>query len=129
MQNIRDIKGSALNYVLYHKDCNDGFGAAWVAWQALGNQAKYIPVQHGDLPPDIPDGSIVTIADFAYSRDVLLGMYERMESPLVLDHHKTADQDLPGLEFTTFDIAKSGVMLACEYWLPAQTPQPLRKYT
>ena len=43
MQNIKNIKGSALNYVLYHKNCNDGFGAAWVAWQALGNQAKYIP--------------------------------------------------------------------------------------
>ena len=114
MQNIKDIKGSALNYVLYHKNCNDGFGAAWVAWQALGNQAKYIPVQHGDLPPDIPDGSTVTIADFAYSRDVLLGMYERMESLWVLDHHKTAAQDLTGLEFTTFDMDKSGAMLAWE---------------
>ena len=128
MQNIKDIKGSALNYVLYHKNCNDGFGAAWVAWQALGNQAKYIPVQHGDLPPDIPDGSIVTIADFAYSRDVLLGMYERMESLWVLDHHKTAAQDLTGLEFTTFDMDKSGAMLAWEYWFPAQSPPLLIQY-
>ena len=99
-----------MNYVLYHKNCNDGFGAAWVAWQALGYQAKYIAVQHGDLPPAIPDGSIVTIVDFAYSRDVLLDMHERMESLWVLDHHKTAAQDLTGLAFTTFDMDKSGAM-------------------
>ncbi len=41
-----------------------------------------------------------------------------------LDHHKTAAQDLAGLEFATFDMQKSGAMLAWEYWFPGE-PAPL----
>ena len=117
-----------MEYVLYHKNCDDGFGAAWVAWKALGNQANYIPVQHGAPPPEIPDGSIVTIADFAYPRDVLLELNQRMESLWVLDHHKTAAQDLAGLDFTTFDMQKSGAMLAWSYWFPDKPAPQLVEY-
>lgn len=113
-----------MEYILYHKNCEDGFGAAWIAWQALGDQAAYIPVQHGDLPPEIPDGSLVTIVDFSYPREVLIGLGEKMESLRVLDHHKTAAQDLIGLDFTTFDMDKSGAMLAWDHWFPSE-PAPL----
>jgi oligoribonuclease NrnB/cAMP/cGMP phosphodiesterase (DHH superfamily) len=113
-----------LEYVLYHKNCEDGFGAAWIAWKALGNQAEYIPVQYGELPHDLPDSSRVTIVDFSYPRDVLIELSGRMESLWVLDHHKTAAQDLAGLDFVTIDIQKCGAMLAWEYWFPGE-PAPL----
>lgn len=90
----------------------------------MGDQAKYIPVQHGDSPPEIPDSSRVTIVDFAYPRDILTGLSARMESLCVLDHHKTAAKDLAGLEFATFDMEKSGAMLAWNYWFPDE-PAPL----
>ncbi len=117
-----------MEYVLYHKNCEDGFGAAWVAWKALGDQAEYIPVQHGDFLPELPDSSRVTILDFAYSRDVLIELGERMESLRVLDHHKTAAQDLAGLDFVTIDMEKSGAMLAWEYWFPGQAAPLLLRY-
>jgi len=113
-----------LEYVLYHKNCDDGFAAAWAAWQALGDRANYIPVQHGESPPEIPDRSRVTIVDFAYPRDQLIRLKERMESLWVLDHHKTAAEDLAGLDFTTFDMQKSGAMLAWDFWFPGE-PAPL----
>ena len=65
-------EGKALEYILYHKNCEDGFGAAWVAWKALGDQAEYIPVQHSEMPPELPDRSRVTIIDFSYPRDVII---------------------------------------------------------
>ncbi len=117
-----------MEYVLYHKNCEDGFGAAWIAWKALGKQAEYIPVQHGDLPPELPDNSRVTIVDFSYPRDMLIDLKARMESLLVLDHHKTADQDLAGLDFVTMDMQKSGAMLAWEYWFPSESPPLLIRY-
>ncbi len=114
--------------MLYHKNCEDGFGAAWVAWKALGDQAKYIPVQHGDSPPEIPDRSRVTIVDFSYPRDVLIELEERMESLRVLDHHKTAAQDLAGLDFVTIDLQKCGAMLAWEYWFPGESAPLFLQY-
>ena len=113
-----------MEYVLYHKNCEDGFGAAWVAWKALSDQAEYIPVQHGDSPPELPDSSKVTIVDFSYPREVLVELKQRMDSLWVLDHHKTAAQDLAGLDFVTMDMQKSGAMLAWEYWFPGE-PAPL----
>ncbi len=113
-----------MEYVLYHKNCDDGFGAAWVAWKALADQAEFFAVQYGESPPELPDGSTVTIVDFAYPRDTLIGLSERMESLRVLDHHKTAAEDLAGLDFATFDMHKSGAILAWEYWFPGE-PAPL----
>ena len=117
-----------MEYVLYHKNCNDGFGAAWVAWKALGDQARYVAVQHGDLPPEIPEGSKVTIVDFAYRRDVLMELAGRMESLRVLDHHKTAAQDLAGLDFVSIDMQKSGAMLAWDHWFPGEAAPLLVQY-
>ncbi len=117
-----------MEYILYHENCEDGFGAAWIAWKALGNQAEYIPVQYGDSPPELPDRSRVTIVDFSYPREVIIELNERMESLWVLDHHKTAAQDLAGLEFATFDMQKSGAILAWEYWFPGESAPPLLQY-
>jgi len=122
------LRSKVLEYILYHKDCEDGFGAAWIAWKALGDQAEYIPVQHAELPPELPDRSRVTIVDFSYPREVIIELNERMESLWVLDHHKTAAQDLAGLEFATFDMQKSGAMLAWEYWFPGESAPLLLQY-
>ena len=34
--------------ILYHADCDDGFGAAYAAWLSLGDSAEYQPVYYGD---------------------------------------------------------------------------------
>lgn len=108
-------------YILYHGQCPDGFGAAYAAWKALGDTAQYLPVHHGEPPPKLPPGSTVFIVDFAYQRDVLLNMRQQHQVT-VLDHHKTAQHDLDGLEGVIFNLNKSGAMLAWEYW--HQTPAP-----
>ncbi|MCI0558537.1 MAG: hypothetical protein MN733_08585, partial [Nitrososphaera sp.] len=116
-----------LKYVLYHGNCPDGFTAAWAAWKSLGDSAKYIPVSYGrDLPEIEEDRAfppIVYIVDFSYSRDVLIALNEKAVVR-VLDHHKTAEADLAGLSFCTFDMTKSGAMLSWEYFRPGRTPVP-----
>jgi oligoribonuclease NrnB/cAMP/cGMP phosphodiesterase (DHH superfamily) len=37
---------------------------------------------------------------------------------VVLDHHKTAEEDLAGLDYAIFDMDKSGAVLAWEYFHP-----------
>jgi hypothetical protein len=114
--------------VLYHRSCNDGFGAAYCAWTVLGDSAEYIAVSYGETPPTINQGDRVYVVDFSYPREVMLS-WEKLASELVvLDHHKTAQEALLGLSFATFDMNKSGAVLAWEYWHPNEPIPTLIQY-
>lgn len=122
-------------YVLYHGNCYDGFGAAWAARKALGDELrdlgpKYIPVTHGRPMPEMVDGARVYILDFSYPRAELLALAKRMSRVVVLDHHKTAEEALRGLAArslaVTFDMEKSGAILAWEHFFTGPAPDLLR---
>src|SRR4051812_11484396 len=95
--------------VVYHARCNDGFCSAWVARKAMPN-AQFYPASHGQKPPDVT-GKNVFVLDFAYKRDVLLGMNRQAKSLTLIDHHKTAAADLGDLDFCKFDMSKSAARL------------------
>jgi oligoribonuclease NrnB/cAMP/cGMP phosphodiesterase (DHH superfamily) len=101
-------------FVLFHGSCFDGFCAAWIAKTALGD-IDAVPVQYGRPAPDVT-GREVYILDFSYARDDLIAIHRAARSLVVLDHHKTAQDALAGLDFCTFDLHKSGGRLAWEYF-------------
>lgn len=111
---------TSVTHVLYHADCADGFGAAFAAWKVLGGQAAYLPVTHGEPAPDIPASARVAIVDFSYPRQQILEMRGRFADLVILDHHKTAEEELQGLDFAVFDMEKSGARMAWEYWHPGE---------
>lgn len=81
---------------IYHANCADGFTAAWVVREALGEGVEFIPAKYGDAPPDV-SGADVIIVDFSYKRPVIDKMAETCRTMLILDHHKTAADDLSGI--------------------------------
>lgn len=84
--------------VLYHANCADGFGAAWAAWMRWGDQCEYMPVSYGQTPPDLKDKHVL-IGDFSYKRATLIDIANVASSVVILDHHKTAEQDLEPFRF------------------------------
>jgi oligoribonuclease NrnB/cAMP/cGMP phosphodiesterase (DHH superfamily) len=102
--------------VIHHAHCVDGFTAAWAAWKRFPD-AKFIPAQYGDDPPDVRDQDVL-IVDFSYKRDVMLRMREGAKSLLCLDHHWTAQAELEGLEFAVFDMNRSGAGLTWDTLSP-----------
>lgn len=104
---------------IYHRNCLDGFAAAWAARKRLGDGVTYLPAQYGEDPPDV-EGKIVTIVDFSYPRDVLIDMAEKAIHVTVIDHHKTAEKNLSDLDIQNlkiiFDMNKSGCVLTWEYF-------------
>ncbi|MBY6055346.1 DHHA1 domain-containing protein [Leisingera daeponensis] len=81
---------------IYHANCADGFTAAWAVHSALGEGVEFHPGTYGDAPPDVA-GADVILVDFSYKRPALVHMAATARSVLVLDHHKTAQEDLAGL--------------------------------
>lgn len=114
--------------VLYHARCPDGFTAAWAAWTVLGDKAEYIPCNFDDA--EVPDvaGRDVYIVDFSYPRDVLLDMKAKANSLLVLDHHKTAEANLDGIEGCHFDMNRSGAGMSWDHFHPGEERSPLVNY-
>ena len=112
--------------VLYHADCADGFGAAWALWKKYPD-ARYIPVKHGQPPPQGLDGAHVMMVDFSYRREVIEQLAQSAASLLILDHHVTAQAALAGLPYAYFDVKKSGAVLAWE-WAHAEPVPWLLQY-
>ena len=106
-----------IDTVLYHRHCRDGGTAAWVCSRFGGLQdAKFKSVAYYEDPPwECVDGKHVLIVDFSYKRPVLLEIASRAASVQVLDHHKSAAEELEGLDFCTFDMNRSGAMLAWDW--------------
>jgi oligoribonuclease NrnB/cAMP/cGMP phosphodiesterase (DHH superfamily) len=113
--------------VIYHAQCSDGFGAAWAIWQALGEQASYHAALHGAEPPAEIDDRHVIIADFSYPRKVLDAIKLRAKSLLILDHHKSAYEDLCDFDGAHFDMNRSGAGMAWDHFHSAPRP-PLIDY-
>ena len=114
--------------VLYHGNCPDGFGGAWSAWCAWGDTVQFFPVSHGDAPPELPDDASVLMVDIVYPREVTLALKDRVRELVILDHHKSAQEELGDLSFATFDMQRSGAMMAWNYCHPGQEPPPLIGY-
>lgn len=106
-----------INLVLYHKSCKDGFAASTVAWMYLGDKAEYQAISYGEPAPDVT-GKHVAIVDFSFKRAEMLAVIQQAASIIVLDHHKTAKEELEGIPQATFDMEKSGAVLAWEFFYP-----------
>lgn len=118
--------------VLYHGACYDGFTAAWVAHQILGEHADYQAVLYGDpIPPGAfdPPKRLVYVLDFSWPRDEMLPLAERADL-VVLDHHKTAAEALRDLPagYIGFDMNRSGCGLTWDYFIPGKQRSALVNY-
>ena len=135
---------------IYHGNCADGFGAAWAVWKRWGG-VEFVPGIYGNGPPVVDDAHVLMV-DFSYKRSVLEQMALRAASITILDHHKTAAEDLdpftgqpmelgfqaftnltrqhhcPGAIRARFDMNKSGAVLAWEFCHPGGLVPTLLHY-
>ena len=113
-----------VNFIIYHGDCTDGFTGAFAGYQyltsinALG--VTYFPANHNvDVVP-VPDvtGKNVCMIDFCYKKPVLDVMLQTANRLIILDHHKTAQNDLTdiGDQHKVFRMDYSGASLAWLYF-------------
>jgi uncharacterized protein len=132
--------------VIYHGNCPDGFTAAWVmrrwlmGWPVVagqpfvdpGPEVEFFAAHYGSAgePVDLPDvtGRQVWMVDFCTGREQLIALHEAAYNLIVLDHHKTAEAACEGLPYCTFDMERSGAMLAWDYCMPGVVAPWIVKY-
>lgn len=119
--------------IIYHGNCADGFGAAWCFWRKYKDEADYVAGVYQQPPPDVT-GRDVYLVDFSYKRAVVEQMFQTANTVTLIDHHKTAIEDLHPLfeRIQTDELAyglnkragwfcdleRSGATLAWDYLFP-----------
>ena len=131
------------NLVIYHANCDDGFGAAWAARQSLPKIATdFLPMHYGDAPPwdRMNRETNLYILDFSFPRAEFDRMVGQCSRTVLLDHHRTAFQELAGKNpqpgevyklfsttcFIYLDIEHSGAMLSWNHFNPGPAPALLQ---
>ena len=120
--------------VIYHKNCEDGFGSAFTAWlfakDHIDQKIEYYPVSVGMDPPRELSGKNVLICDFSFDEKVIEKLLGKVRKLLILDHHLTSEKKLANLHscYKVFDMKKSGSILTWEYFFPGRTPLAMISY-
>ena len=117
-------------HIVYHSGCLDGFTSAWMLHHAFP-KAELIPAQYGDDIPDVSSEARVVIADFSFQRDQMISLAESADHVLVLDHHKTAQNnlvDLPDNVEVVFDMERSGAGIVLDWLVPNGYTPPTGAY-
>ena len=122
------VKPQEVTHVIFHGFCDDGFGAAWSCWKLLGDRVQYLPAQHGEPVPDIPDDAVLAMVDFCYPRAIVEQLAQRLRGLVILDHHVTAQADMEGLAYAVFDMERSGAHLAWNFFHPEKPLPELLAY-
>jgi uncharacterized protein len=119
-------------YIVYHGNCCDGFGAAWAAWKFWKDQGVYIPAFYSQDPQkimnQIPMGADIYFVDFSFKREDIAKYRNLGFNIIVIDHHKSAINELKGLPDCVLDQSKSGAVLTWGYFHPGQRVPELLLY-
>lgn len=79
--------------ILYHANCSDGFGSAYLCWRHFGDAATYMAMEYS--PPEHlmervlrkARGANVYLVDYSFKKAGLLRLLEVADHVTVLDHH------------------------------------------
>jgi oligoribonuclease NrnB/cAMP/cGMP phosphodiesterase (DHH superfamily) len=133
----RKPSGMTFQHCIYHGDCPDGFTAAWLVWRdAAQHPCSFTPASYTDVPPfwRIQPEDNVIIVDYSYPRQLMLDLADACNQLVIIDHHKTAEADLMGIEneadniTCVFDMNRSGAGLAWSYFWEESDSKSLVAY-
>lgn len=115
--------------VIYHKNCADGFAAAWVFHRYFDAPIDFHPGVYGEDPPDVTDRTVFLV-DFSYPVEVVEEMARTAGRVVLIDHHVTAINALKplldaGIIEGHISTEHSGAMLAWTYLHGEYKPPPV----
>lgn len=106
---------------IYHGNCADGFAAAWVFKNYGDREYEFHAGVYQDAPPDCA-GRDIYLVDFSYKLAVVEEIQRAATRVVLIDHHKTAIEDLAPLIDTgkieaLTSLEHSGAVLAYEWFM------------
>jgi oligoribonuclease NrnB/cAMP/cGMP phosphodiesterase (DHH superfamily) len=114
----------------------DGLASAYVATKYFDKiEQDYIclPIQYGEdiyevLSSCISTSNYLYFLDFSTDRNILLDLSKMYKTITILDHHKTAQENLKDIDTIenitcVFDMNRSGAMITYDYFFPIRNKE------
>ena len=125
-----DLKDS-FDLVIYHRNCHDGIASYAVVRKyykdVLGKEIEGKPCAYEDPVPDV-SGKTVLIVDFSFKAAEMEKLTSEAKAFFLLDHHVSAQRELGSHPNCFFDMARSGAMIAWDFFFPDSQAPPLIEY-
>lgn len=104
--------------VITHKNCPDGFSAAWVIWTKYKNNAIYLGYNAGSKQFNHFNeiiNKIVIITDISFSLKITKKLEKLSKKIIIIDHHDTYYEELKKLPYFQFNNKYSAAYLTWKY--------------
>jgi oligoribonuclease NrnB/cAMP/cGMP phosphodiesterase (DHH superfamily) len=128
------MKKEEVDMIIYHAGCVDGFTSAFSAHKFLSESFPtkniiYFAASHDKPPPNVTKKN-VCICDFSYKKNILDDLIKKANKLIILDHHKTAQEDLINLpeENKVFRMDHSGAYITWCFFHPNKPIPKLISY-
>jgi uncharacterized protein len=116
------MKLNNINIVLFHKNCPDGFGSAWIVNYYL----KDTKVEYFGLNPsfnlknmeDILSNKNVLIVDLSFPKKDIKYLKNITNNFMIIDHHQTYYDDIKDLENVELNTKHSAIYLTWKKFFP-----------
>ena len=107
------------NLVIYHRNCNDGFVSAWIAWNFLKNKATYHAANPNDTFVKNIDGKTILMVDVTFiNKKLMNNIREKSKDLFIIDHHPQANYVLNTNDKVIHDEKHSAAYLTWQYFNP-----------
>lgn len=106
--------------VFYHKDCFDGFGAAYAAWKKFKDKAAYVGLGHSQDPVNVKGKKEIYFLDYCYSKEIMDEISSSNDKVVVIDHHITNEKTVKSVPEHSYDVEHSGAYLSWKYFHPSK---------
>jgi oligoribonuclease NrnB/cAMP/cGMP phosphodiesterase (DHH superfamily) len=136
----RPVTVNNIDMIAFHNPCMDGLAAAWVAYTAVNDYMSSLDeselvgrkeialvgldnrqiIEPTSFVEQFRDRTVIMV-DYAPPKAILEQVVSVCKGFYLLDHHITNRDDLAGQSYAHFDMGKSGVGLAWEYFNPEKT--------
>ena len=110
----------------YHGNCPDGFGSAWAFYQKYGDDIEYQKFFYGKEIP-VTDHDLIFFADCSVTKETLNKLRERSKV-IIIDHHKSAIEELKGDPSFYYNINHSGCVLSWKFLFSDKSVPLLLRY-
>lgn len=110
-----------------HKNCSDGTACAVIVQAYFKGNVETRYCSYGEKPNLVGiENTEVYITDFCFDTDIMDVICEKAEKVVLIDHHKTHEENLktytkPNLTII-FDMSKAGCQLTWEFFYKTQIP-------
>ena len=124
--NLKDI-----NYVIFHKNCPDGFGSAWIVNKFLNKDIEYKGISASDsvkgLESKIKNKNLLVL-DVSFSKEDIKIIQKLTKNFLIIDHHITYYDQISKIKNVELNKNHSAIYLTWKKFFPNKEVPLFVKY-